>query len=127
MTLNGLGVSPGVGVGCGTGVATTSTTIWRRGVGRGVGPASGTRAVGITPGTRTSISDDRSTSGPVRTDRVVRDSLSIRTETPGVTVGGTSAGVGKDCETAGSGAAGGGSSTAESSEGRSSGRPNRPA
>ena len=102
---------------------TTSTTMRRPGGGSGVGTSGRSGAVGITAGTGTSTCDDLST---IRV-RDVRISRWMTTPTEGVTVGGTSAGVGIDGATAGSGAAGGGSSMGRSSTGPSAERPKRPA
>lgn len=106
---------------------TASTTIRRAGVEVGSGPRTPPGGTGTATGT--SIWDDRSTRGAVDLEtrvREVRVSFSIRTATDGVTVGGTSAGVGRAWATAGSGGPGGGSSIAVSSGVRSD-LPKRPA
>ena len=91
-----------MGDGKGCGVFTTSTTI------RLAGPEFTGVGVTATGATGTTICVDRSTS-----PRPERDVFSTTTGDDGVTVGGTSAGVGTIPSTAGSGAAGGGSGLSE--------------
>jgi len=110
-------------VSCGRGVAWTSTTIRRRGGGDSAAtPLERVGcAVGTGPGVRgTTIWEDFST----RT-REGRVPFAINTGTEGVTVGGMFGGVGTFSATAGTGAAGAGSSAGETRAGPR--RPKRPA